>query len=252
MWPGNRGDVVLASEGMESLYPWLLLLAGLLVGALVGGAVMLVMERRSRGSSDDVREVRRELHDYREDVASHYAETAKRVNELTHAYKAVYDHLEDGAYRLVGEPELRRRLDDASAHPVTLEGIGQRSLQRPGEPVVRTDEPAPTGEGVDATDDDGVRFRSAAAGAGAANAAAAGTSDYEERPEHDDRREHETTATGPDAAADDTNATADTEDATAESEAEAAGPDHERPDHEDERGDADESAPEDDEVKRRA
>lgn len=129
---------------MEPLYPWLLLIAGLLVGALIGGAAMLTIERRSRGSEHDVRQVRRELDAYRDDVAQHYAETAKRVNQLTHAYKDVYDHLEGGAYRLVGEEELRRRLDDAAPRPVTLEGIGQRSLQRPEDPT-----PAPSRPRVD-------------------------------------------------------------------------------------------------------
>jgi uncharacterized membrane-anchored protein YhcB (DUF1043 family) len=104
---------------------WLLVLAGLLVGALVGAAGALIALRRGEGGAAASR---RELDAYRDEVASHYAETARRVDALTHAYKAVYDHLEEGAYRLVGEDELKRRLDDASRDPVTLEGIGRRAL----------------------------------------------------------------------------------------------------------------------------
>lgn len=126
---------------MENLNPWLLLIAGLLVGALVGGLAILFMERRNRGSDEDIRAARRELDDYRQEVADHYVETAKRVNSLTHSYKAVYDHLEDGAHRLVGEGELRRRLDAPGAEPVMLEGIGQRSLGRPADAYEEVEEP---------------------------------------------------------------------------------------------------------------
>ena len=115
---------------MATVTLWLLVLAGVLVGALLGGAIALFVLRRGAPGSGSLRH---EFDDYRRDVAEHYAETARRVDALTHAYKAVYDHLEDGAYRLVGESELRQRLEDASHEPVTIEGIGQRVLQRPGE-----------------------------------------------------------------------------------------------------------------------
>ena len=113
------------------LAPWL---AGVLIGALIGGLVALVALVALRRDEDgvSVHELRRELDDYRGDVAAHYAETAKRVDALTQAYKSVYDHLEEGAFRLVGEEELRRRIEDTSGEPVTLEGIGRRALE-PGE-----------------------------------------------------------------------------------------------------------------------
>lgn len=115
---------------MASVTLWLLIATGVLVGGLLGGTIALLVLRRGGPGGDSLRH---ELDDYRRDVAEHYAETARRVDALTHAYKAVYDHLEDGAYRLVGERELRERLDDASHEPVTIEGIGQRVLQRPDE-----------------------------------------------------------------------------------------------------------------------
>ena len=115
---------------MATVTLWLLILAGVLVGALLGGAIALFVLRRGGPGSHSLRH---ELDDYRREVAEHYAETARRVDALTHAYKSVYDHLEDGAYRLVGESELRQRLEDASHEPVTIEGIGQRVLQRPGD-----------------------------------------------------------------------------------------------------------------------
>lgn len=118
---------------MATVTPWLLIAAGVLVGAFLGGAIALLVLRRAGGGAGDVNALKGELDDYRREVAEHYVETAKRVDALTHAYKAVYDHLEDGAYRLVGEQELRARLEDAGSEPVTIEGIGQRVLQRPEE-----------------------------------------------------------------------------------------------------------------------
>ncbi len=115
---------------MATVTLWLLIATGVLVGALIGGAIALFALRRGEPAGGSLRH---EFDDYRSEVAEHYAETARRVDALTHAYKAVYDHLEDGAYRLVGEGELRERLDDASHEPVTIEGIGQRALQRPSD-----------------------------------------------------------------------------------------------------------------------
>lgn len=115
---------------MVTVTIWLLIAGGALLGALVGGAVALLVVRRGDADPDTVRGLRREMEDYRREVADHYVETAKRVDALTHAYKSVYDHLEDGAYRLVGERELRDRLEAASSEPITIEGIGQRVLQR--------------------------------------------------------------------------------------------------------------------------
>lgn len=124
---------------MTDMTLWFLVLAGLLVGALIGAVGALIALRRSERSGG----ARRELDAYREEVSAHYAETARRVDALTQAYKAVYDHLEEGAYRLVGEDELKRRLDDASGDPVTLEGIGRRALEE-GQPAPAVDEePAP-------------------------------------------------------------------------------------------------------------
>lgn len=118
---------------MATVTPWLLIAAGVLVGALLGGTIALLVLRRAGGGTGGVNALKGELDDYRREVTEHYVETAKRVDALTHAYKAVYDHLEDGAYRLVGEHELRARLEDAASEPVTIEGIGQRVLQRPDE-----------------------------------------------------------------------------------------------------------------------
>jgi len=107
----------------DVLLPALTLLAGLILGALVTLAVT-----RRAGGGRSAGDLRRELDQYRDDVANHYADTARKIDTLTRAYKDVYDHLEDGAHRLVGEEPLRARLQDAAPTTVTLEGIGARRL----------------------------------------------------------------------------------------------------------------------------
>ena len=153
-------------------------MAGVLVGALLGGIGALIALRRGRNDPTSARSLERELETYRRDVADHYVETAKRVDALTHAYKAVYDHLEDGAVRLVGEAELRQRLDrleDASREPVTLEGIGQRVLQ---------DAPAgPDREGSGRDDSDASEVDSDASGVDAADPASERAGDASVDPE---------------------------------------------------------------------
>lgn len=170
---------------MATVTLWLLIAAGVLVGALLGGAIALIVLRRSGGGSGDVNALKGELDDYRREVAEHYVETAKRVDALTHAYKAVYDHLEDGAYRLVGERELRARLEDAASEPVTIEGIGQRVLQRPGDDAGTTG-PGPEAAGGAAkprgrAGEDGAAGRDAGSGDDATDGDRASSDDDAER-----------------------------------------------------------------------
>jgi hypothetical protein len=126
-----------------------LLAAALAAGLLLGGLITWFATRQA-GGGRSAAHLKEELETYKRDVAAHYAETAKRVDALTKAYKDVYDHLEDGAYRLVGEEELRRRLDGGS-EPVTLPGLGPRPLAEPtpdGAPPAGAGDPAPTPDGA--------------------------------------------------------------------------------------------------------
>jgi hypothetical protein len=68
-------------------------------------------------------------------VTEHFVKTAHLVNELTHSYKAVYDHLEKGAYTLVGSETLHQRLEKVEAEPVMLEYLGQRKAVEAHDPA---------------------------------------------------------------------------------------------------------------------
>lgn len=132
---------------VDATTAWILAVGGLLLGALVAATTTYFTLRRRYGDQESVTRLRHEYDEYRTEVREHFVETAKRIDALTHAYKSAYDHLEHGAYRLVGEEELHRRLEDAtSREPVTLEAIGQRRLHGPGD-VARDGarEPRPAG-----------------------------------------------------------------------------------------------------------
>lgn len=67
-----------------------------------------------------------EMQQLKDQVGDHFAETASLVNKLTRSYKDVYDHLEKGAYDLVGEEALHKRLEDVVEEPILLEYLGQK------------------------------------------------------------------------------------------------------------------------------
>ncbi len=71
----------------------------------------------------------RDQSDYKSKVDDHFVETAALINQMTQSYKAVYDHLEKGAFSLVGKETLQERLGDIQSEPVRLEYIGLGSTQ---------------------------------------------------------------------------------------------------------------------------
>ena len=94
----------------------------LIVGGVFGAVLTAFILGRGRTESGDMRQLRHELDDYRQEVAEHFIETAARVNTLTNSYraltdsyKAVYQHLEQGAYRLVGEDARQAQLENLSS-----------------------------------------------------------------------------------------------------------------------------------------
>lgn len=105
---------------------WLWIGLALVVGGIVGAVAATLLARRSRGDQDSAKRVRAELEEYRLEVKEHFVQTAELVNNLTRSYKAVYDHLESGAYGLVGDEALRKELGDVEEEPIKLEYIGTR------------------------------------------------------------------------------------------------------------------------------
>lgn len=105
------------------------IIVALLIGLLIGAGIAVLIMRRRYGDRESVVQLRNEFDQYRNKVTEHFVETADLVNTLTRNYKNVYDHLEDGAYELVGEETLRKRLGAVDEAPVMIEYMGQRRTE---------------------------------------------------------------------------------------------------------------------------
>jgi uncharacterized membrane-anchored protein YhcB (DUF1043 family) len=109
---------------------WLFILIAFVIGALIGFFVGSFRRTPARENPAETERLRQEFQQYREEVSDHFVKTADLVNNLTHSYRAVYEHLEGGAYQLVGEETLQKRLANVDAEPVMLEYIGGRAITR--------------------------------------------------------------------------------------------------------------------------
>jgi len=110
---------------------WFWFVLALIIGALAGALTVFLIGRKPKVDEDRVRELETQLDEYQREVSDHFVETASLVNNLTRSYKAVYDHLESGAYRLVGEEALQKRLKDVESKPILIEPLGTRGLPTP-------------------------------------------------------------------------------------------------------------------------
>ncbi len=117
---------------------WLMIfitaLISLVVGVLIGFLVSAMFKKDNKEEQEKLIALEEEFADYRTEVSDHFVETAAMVNQLTSSYKNVYDHLEKGAYKLVGEEELHKRLENVESQPVLLEYIGVKQKPEESEP----------------------------------------------------------------------------------------------------------------------
>jgi uncharacterized membrane-anchored protein YhcB (DUF1043 family) len=84
--------------------------------------------------------MREENERFREQVNDHFVETAELINQLTDSYKKVFDHLSDGAERLVDEKVIRERMPQVSDQEIRLKRIGQIAPR--AEPAARKERAA--------------------------------------------------------------------------------------------------------------
>ncbi|ADI15948.1 YhcB family protein [Truepera radiovictrix] len=92
---------------------WLFVIVVMSVGAILGFSFFSLRYRNSKRIEQLQQQLEaktEELANYRGDVNEHFLRTAELIDELTKSYKLVYDHLESGAYRLVGEETFRQQL----------------------------------------------------------------------------------------------------------------------------------------------
>jgi uncharacterized membrane-anchored protein YhcB (DUF1043 family) len=100
-------------------------LGTLVLGVLLGGLVVWLLNRNAAGPGHSVKALREENERFREQVNDHFVETAELINQLTESYKKVFDHLSDGAERLVDEEVIRERMPQVSDQEIRLKRIGK-------------------------------------------------------------------------------------------------------------------------------
>lgn len=114
---------------------------GLIIGLAVGaGIVWLIVARKTDIVS--VNQLKVENDRFREEVNAHFVQSAQLINELTDSYKKVFDHLSDGAERLVDKEAVRERMPQVGRQEVRLRHIGAPKDYRPATGPAETAKPA--------------------------------------------------------------------------------------------------------------
>lgn len=104
---------------------WIWLLVAFCAGAAIAVGITLAVARPKAGKKS-MAELKETHETYRDDVATHFVDTAKLVNEMTDSYKALFDHLQTGAEQLLDESTLREKLTADAQKVITLSRLGHR------------------------------------------------------------------------------------------------------------------------------
>jgi uncharacterized membrane-anchored protein YhcB (DUF1043 family) len=97
---------------------------GLVAGLIVGASIAAIVTKSRGGSSESVASIKRENEAFRDEVNEHFVQTAELINQLTDSYKAVFDHMSEGAEKLVDPEVIRERLPDVGNEEVRLKRLG--------------------------------------------------------------------------------------------------------------------------------
>ena len=89
------------------------LAVGLVIGTLLGRTLSGATKQR-RTLTDELRKKDDELKTYQHKVTEHFITTSELVNNLTHSYKEVHQHLADSAMTLTN-PEVSNKLLEAGS-----------------------------------------------------------------------------------------------------------------------------------------
>jgi len=105
---------------------WMGLGGGVLIGAAIVALVGLWRARQAAKSGRSVEALEQSHQRFREEVNEHFIETAELINRMTDSYKAVFDHLSEGAERLVEDQVVQERMPKVGDQEVRLKHIGHR------------------------------------------------------------------------------------------------------------------------------
>lgn len=126
----NRGYCVYSATTF-----WLAVLAALIIGFIAGAIVSRNLGSnplRNRENQRAIDTLRQEQQHYRDQVTGHFQRTAELVNELTENYRAVHNHLAQGARELC--PEAGSQLPHLPEPPAAAQQLGAASAAAPIEP----------------------------------------------------------------------------------------------------------------------
>lgn len=147
-------------------------IAGVAIGLMVGATAVWLWMDKKLGSPDSVETLKRENEIFRDQVNEHFVQTAELINQLTDSYKAVFDHLSEGAEKLVDEKAVRERMPQVSAEEIRLKRLGapreevgvtdeenrasddETSAKDPDEAAAAQEESSPTREEAGATQEE--------------------------------------------------------------------------------------------------
>ncbi|MDR9389569.1 MAG: DUF1043 family protein [Wenzhouxiangella sp.] len=109
---------------------WMGLGLGVLIGGALVGVVLWWRAHRLEKAGRSVKALEAEHAKFRGEVNDHFVETAELINRLTDSYKAVFDHLSQGAEQLVEDRVAQSQMPKVGDGEVRLKHIGHRvSLQ---------------------------------------------------------------------------------------------------------------------------
>lgn len=116
-------------KGKSKMTLWIWLIVALLAGAAAGAAGVW-WYFAGRAQTPKYQDLVKQQEQFKTEVTDHFVETARLINQLTDSYKAVFDHLSEGADQLVEPDTLRERLPAVSDKEVRLKRIGAGAHRR--------------------------------------------------------------------------------------------------------------------------
>ncbi len=131
---------------MEQTYAaWLLPVLGLLAGIVIGFLLGRLLSSNHTGSSRHrVDEMQERFENYQNEVANHFNTTANLLQKLNQNYQDIHEHLSEGASRLALEEQTRQQLTRPLATPAARALPTSSEPPRdyaPGHSGVLSDEP---------------------------------------------------------------------------------------------------------------
>ena len=86
------------------------------IGMIMGGIatyLSIVRYGRTRELQKELDQLKDRFTDYRDQVTQHFMRTSELVQEMTQSYRAVYEHLANGAQRLCSDENDTSRLESS-------------------------------------------------------------------------------------------------------------------------------------------